>query len=174
LLIGEVARLLGITTKTIRYYEGIGLLDKPGRTESGYRLYDAQDLLRLYRIKQLQELGLSLERIRILLQEPERARSAQDILRTLEEEITTQITALEERREQIRSLLAQEPVDLLQQPQDTPPTLKLLQEYLGDQVAFDAASATEAGQLWTQLGNSSENWSSIWRLIPKHASKSAT
>jgi DNA-binding transcriptional MerR regulator len=152
LLIGEVAKLLGITTKTIRYYEGIGLLDQPGRTEAGYRLYDAQDLLRLYRIKQLQELGLSLERIRTLLQEPERARSAQAILHTLEEEITAQIAALEERREQIRTLLAQEePVDLLKQPQGAPPTLKLLQEYLGDQVAFDVATTTEAGQLWTQL-----------------------
>lgn len=151
LLIGEVAKLLGVTTKTIRYYEGIGLLDEPGRTEAGYRLYDAQDLLRLYRIKQLQELGLSLERIRFLLQEPERARSAQDILRTLEEEITAQITALEARREQIRTLLAQAPVDLLKQPQDAPPTLKLLQEYLGEEVAFDAAAATDARQLWTQL-----------------------
>lgn len=149
LLIGEVAKLLGVTTKTIRYYEGIGLLDEPGRTEAGYRLYDAQDLLRLYRIKQLQELGLSLERIRVLLQEPEQARSAQEILRTLEEEITAQIAVLEERRAQVRDLLAQAPLDLLQQPQHVPPTLKLLQERLGEQVAFDAATATN--QLWSQL-----------------------
>lgn len=151
LLIGEVAKLLGVSTKTIRYYESIGLLDEPGRTEAGYRLYDAHDLLRLHRIKQLQDLGLSLERIRILLQEPERAHSAEDILRTLEEEITAQITALEERREQIRGLLAQAPVDLLKQPQEAPPTLKLLQEYLGEEVAVDAAPTTDAGQLWTQL-----------------------
>jgi DNA-binding transcriptional MerR regulator len=150
LLIGEVAKLLGVTTKTIRYYEGIGLLHKPGRTETGYRLYDAQDLLQLYRIKHLQELGLSLERIRFLLQGPERARSAQEILRTLEAEVTAQITALEARREQIRELLAQAPLDLLAQSQEAPTTLKLLQEYLGQQAAVDTAT-TNVEQLWVQL-----------------------
>ncbi|RIK45155.1 MAG: hypothetical protein DCC55_00440, partial [Chloroflexi bacterium] len=80
---------------------------------------------------------------------PEQARSAQEILRTLEEEITAQIAVLEERRAQVRDLLAQAPLDLLQQPQHVPPTLKLLQERLGEQVAFDAATATN--QLWSQL-----------------------
>lgn len=151
LLIGEVAKLLGVTTKTIRYYESVGLLKEPPRTEAGYRLYDAQDLLQLYRVKQLQELGLSLERIRMLLQEPDQARSAQGILHTLEAEITAQITALEERRAQIRELLTQAPVDLLKQPHDLPPTLKLLQESLGEELTFDAATATDAEQLWAQL-----------------------
>lgn len=45
--IGEVARLVGVSTKTIRYYHQIGLLTEPARTESGYRLYDAGHLLRL-------------------------------------------------------------------------------------------------------------------------------
>lgn len=151
LLIGEVAKLLGVTTKTIRYYEGLGLLKEPQRTEAGYRLFDAQDLLQLHRIKHLQELGLSLERIRTLLEEPERARSAQDILCALEAEIAAQIAALEERRAQIRRLLAQTPVDLLQPSPDLPPTLKLLQESLGEQFVFDAAIATEAERLWAQL-----------------------
>ena len=126
LLIGEIAELLGITTKTIRHYEKIGLLNEAERTFSGYRLYDAQDLLRLYRIKQLQELGLSLDRIRIFLNEPEQAQSAEDILRSLEVEITAQIAELEARRKQIQDLLTQAPVDILKQPQEVPPSIKLL------------------------------------------------
>ena len=151
LFIGQVAELLGVTTKTIRYYEGIGLLGKAERTESGYRLYDAQDLLRLFRIRQLQDLGLSLERIRILVQESDRPRVAQDILHTLEAEITDQIAELEERRARVRELLAQAPTDLLAQSQGLPPTLKLLQEYLGGQVEFTASGAGYADQLWAQL-----------------------
>ncbi len=151
LLIGEVAELLGVTTKAIRYYEKIGLLGEPERTDAGYRLYHAEDLLRLYRVKQMQDLGLSLERIRILLQEPDRARVAEDILHTLEAEITAQIVELEVRREHIRDLLTQTPADVLMQPQELPPTLKLLQEQLGIQVALDTATATYAEQMWAQL-----------------------
>jgi DNA-binding transcriptional MerR regulator len=47
LQIGEVARLIGVSTKTIRYYHEIGLLDEPERATSGYRLYTARHLLRL-------------------------------------------------------------------------------------------------------------------------------
>ena len=47
--IGEVAALVGVSPKTIRYYHEVGLLAEPARTEAGYRLYTAQDLLRLQR-----------------------------------------------------------------------------------------------------------------------------
>jgi DNA-binding transcriptional MerR regulator len=43
----EVARLVGVTTKTVRHYEKVGLLGAPQRSEAGYRLYAADDLLRL-------------------------------------------------------------------------------------------------------------------------------
>ena len=67
LQIGEIARLVGVSTKTIRYYHEINLLAEPERTESGYRLYNAQHLLRLQRIRRLRSLGLSLDRIRAIL-----------------------------------------------------------------------------------------------------------
>lgn len=151
LLIGEIADLLGVTTKTIRYYEKIGLLDEPERTYSGYRLYSAQDLLRVYRIKQLQDLGLSLDRIRIFLREPERIQSTEETLQTLEAEISAQIAELEARRQQIRDLLAQAPVDILKQPREIPPTLQLLREQLGDQIDFDASKVSDGDQLRAQM-----------------------
>ena len=70
LQIGEIAQLLGVTPKTIRHYQKIGLIAEPDRTEAGYRLFNAQDLLRLQRIRRLQALGLSLKQIKTLLGEP--------------------------------------------------------------------------------------------------------
>lgn len=61
--IGDLAAELGLNTKTIRYYEGIGLLPEPERTASGYRLYDGNDLERLQFILKAKSIGLSLEEI---------------------------------------------------------------------------------------------------------------
>ena len=58
--IGELAKLNGATTKTIRYYELLGLLPKPERTDSGYRLYDEKDVERLSFIRKAKNLGFSL------------------------------------------------------------------------------------------------------------------
>jgi hypothetical protein len=72
LRIGEAARLVGVTTKkTIRHYEKVRLLGAPQRSEAGYRLYAAaDDLLRLQRVRRLQSLGLSLDRIKAVSASP--------------------------------------------------------------------------------------------------------
>lgn len=60
-----VAARTGLTKRTLRYYEEIGLLDPPSRTEGGYRLYSAADVRRLERIKRMRDLlGFSLAEIR--------------------------------------------------------------------------------------------------------------
>ncbi len=65
--IGDLAAELGLNTKTIRYYEHIGLLPEPERTASGYRLYDTSDLERLQFILKAKSIGLSLEEIADIL-----------------------------------------------------------------------------------------------------------
>ena len=60
LKIGELAKKSGATTKTIRYYELLGLLPEPDRTESGYRMYEEKDVERLIFIKKAKGLGFSL------------------------------------------------------------------------------------------------------------------
>ncbi len=65
--IGELAAAGGVTTKTIRYYESIGVLEEPDRSPSGYRTYDADALDRLDFVKQGQAAGLSLAEIRSIL-----------------------------------------------------------------------------------------------------------
>ncbi len=59
LKIGQIAKLSGTTTKTIRYYELLGLLHEPERTDSGYRLYEEQDVKRLTFMRKAKRLGLS-------------------------------------------------------------------------------------------------------------------
>lgn len=134
LQIGEVAKLIGVSPKTIRYYHEIGLLAEPKRTEGGYRLYTAQDLLRLQRIRRLRSLGLPLDRIKEILGEPdhEHEQMLRNALQSLVEELTAQILELEERREMLKKLLAKETIDQAQ-PLDEKPSLyiALVREQLG-------------------------------------------
>ncbi len=66
--IGEVAEQAGVTTKTIRYYETLGLLPEPERTHAGYRTYDNDTLDRLRFIRDAQATGLSLTEIHSILE----------------------------------------------------------------------------------------------------------
>ena len=67
LYIGELARRLGVNTKTIRYYESINLLPEPKRTANNYRVY-AQDVEnRLQFIKKAKSLGFTLREINEIL-----------------------------------------------------------------------------------------------------------
>ncbi|MBV8528711.1 MAG: MerR family transcriptional regulator [Candidatus Dormibacteraeota bacterium] len=58
--IGELAALTGVRVKTIRYYSDLGLVPEAGRTEAGYRRYDATSLARLELVRALRDLGLDL------------------------------------------------------------------------------------------------------------------
>lgn len=66
--IGEMARRTGVKVPTIRYYESIGLLDDPGRTEGNQRRYGDAELGRLAFIRHARDLGLSLDDIRDLIE----------------------------------------------------------------------------------------------------------
>lgn len=66
--IGEVARRIGVTTKTIRYYESIGLLPPARRTESGYRTYGPETVDRVQFIRDAQATGLNLTEIQSILE----------------------------------------------------------------------------------------------------------
>ncbi|NOQ42440.1 MAG: MerR family transcriptional regulator [Desulfuromusa sp.] len=64
--IGELAKTLGITTRTIRYYEEIGLMGPSERLGGGTRTYSRDDILRLKFILKLKELGISLKEMQEL------------------------------------------------------------------------------------------------------------
>ena len=72
--VGQVADLTGVTVRTLHHYDDIGLLSPRGRTRAGYRLYDGDDVDRLMRIMSYRELGLSLDDIATVLDDPGRDR----------------------------------------------------------------------------------------------------
>jgi MerR family copper efflux transcriptional regulator len=67
LLIGRLAKLSGVRSDTIRFYERTGLLPKPSRTGSGYRVYDDAALSQMRFIREAQSLGFSLDEIRRIM-----------------------------------------------------------------------------------------------------------
>ncbi len=64
LRVGAVARLAGVTVRTLHHYDEIGLLPPTGRSEAGYRRYSDADVERLQRILFYRELGFGLDQIR--------------------------------------------------------------------------------------------------------------
>lgn len=98
LKIGEVSRLSGIGIEALRFYEKSGLLDRPGRTYSGYRLYDESVLERLAFIKQAQVLGFTLDEIKQLISHK---RAGENPCVEVREIVRSRLTELNERIEQM-------------------------------------------------------------------------
>lgn len=67
--IGEVAERVGLSLRTLRYYEESGLITPAGRTAGGFRLYSERDVQRLLLIMQMKPLGFSLEQMRQVAQD---------------------------------------------------------------------------------------------------------
>lgn len=65
--VGELAKMAGITIRTLRFYDQIGLFSPSGYSQSGYRLYTEKDISHLQQILSLKELGLSLEQIKAVM-----------------------------------------------------------------------------------------------------------
>ncbi|MCA1222032.1 MerR family transcriptional regulator [Streptomyces sp. 8L] len=71
MLIGEVARRSGVSTRMLRHYDALGLVRPTGRTTGGYREYSAADVRRIFHVESLRSLGLSLKQIGRALEEPD-------------------------------------------------------------------------------------------------------
>lgn len=70
MLIGDVARRSGVSTRMLRHYDALGLVRPTGRTSGGYREYSDEDVRRLFQVESLRSLGLSLRQITRALQDP--------------------------------------------------------------------------------------------------------
>ncbi len=69
--VGALAKATGLTVRTLHHYDEIGLLQPSARLAGGHRLYDADDVARLYRIIRLRQLGFPLSQVAEVLAEPE-------------------------------------------------------------------------------------------------------
>jgi DNA-binding transcriptional MerR regulator len=70
LTVSQVARLAGVSVRTLHHYDEIGLLVPSGRSEAGYRLYEQPDLQRLQQVLFFKELGFPLEEIARIVRDP--------------------------------------------------------------------------------------------------------
>lgn len=109
LRIGDVAEMFGITPKTLRHYEKLGLV-VPEREENGYRLYSAENILRITHIRSLQALGLTLRQIKAILDDDTDGSFLQRILQSLLVDTEAELAALSERKQRIEELLNEQPV----------------------------------------------------------------
>ncbi|MFN3491057.1 MAG: heavy metal-responsive transcriptional regulator [Anaerolineales bacterium] len=108
--IQELAKITGVSAKTIRYYEEIGLLPAPARGENNYRQYDERDAERLRLVAGARRLDLSLEEIREILALRERreapCRVLLERLQQKADEIAERIRALQQMERDLRDLYA--------------------------------------------------------------------
>jgi MerR family copper efflux transcriptional regulator len=111
--IGELAQKAGVTPRTIRYYENLGLLSPSEREGKGFRYYTEAELTRLRKIDALQSLGLSLDEISSIIdlffEEPTMIRGKQKLLEILQahlRESDEKIEALTQFRSELQANIA--------------------------------------------------------------------
>lgn len=109
LKIGDVSKRSGIGIEALRFYEKSGLLDKPSRTYSGYRVYGEDVLERLAFIKQAQALGFSLDEIRRIVEDARKGQSpcdeVREIVRHRMEELDARLRELHRHRKELKATL---------------------------------------------------------------------
>lgn len=132
----DVAKLSGVSVRTLHYYDEIGLLAPSGRTTAGYRLYSDKDLLRLQQILINRTLGLSLNEIKRSLDEPDF-----DLPHQLRRQRSVLVDRLTETHKMIAAI--DSTLNQLSKPKDTPMDLKTIFD------GFDPADfEAEARQQW--------------------------
>src|ERR671913_1904732 len=109
LKIGEVSKRSGVGVEALRFYEKSGLLDRPSRTYSGYRVYGEDVLERLAFIKQAQALGFSLDEIRQIVDDARKGQSpcdeVREIVRRRMEELDERLRELQKYRRELKQTL---------------------------------------------------------------------
>lgn len=101
LTVGRVADLVGVSVRTLHHWDAIGLVRPSGRSWSGYRLYDGEDVARIHRVLVYRELGLALAQIGEILDDPsvdprEHLRRQKDLLEERIRRLTRTARAVDE------------------------------------------------------------------------------
>ena len=107
MLIGEVARRSGVSTRMLRHYDALGLVRPSGRTVGGYREYADDDIRRIFHVESLRTLGLSLRQIGRILDDPGFSPSA--LIGDLIKETETRLSREQELLKRLRAVDSSEP-----------------------------------------------------------------
>jgi DNA-binding transcriptional MerR regulator len=116
IIISDFVKLTRSTLKTVLYYHKIGLLEEPKRSSSGYRLYGAEELSRMRRIKHLKNLGLDLKQIKKVLGDTKNENNLSEVLKSLQCELLEEKKNIEIQLSKIEALLKQETLVLEKVP----------------------------------------------------------
>jgi Cu(I)-responsive transcriptional regulator len=107
--IGEAARLSGVSAKMVRHYEGLGLLPRVARTDSGYRQYSEAEVHTLRFIKRARDLGFSMEEIAELVGLwQNRRRASANVRRVAQkhaDDLAQRIAAMQDMQKTLRHLI---------------------------------------------------------------------
>jgi DNA-binding transcriptional MerR regulator len=107
---GELARMMGVSTDTLRHYERLGVLPKPPRTRSGYRQYPAAAVERVRLVRRAMAIGFTLEELARILAVRDRGGAPCRRVRAMAaaklDAVERQIADLAVVRDQLRGLLA--------------------------------------------------------------------
>lgn len=103
--VGEVARLAGISVRTLHHWDAVGLVQPTLRTTAGYRCYDAANLARVHRVLVYRDLGMSLAQIAAALDRPG---TVLDQLERQRELLREQTRHLEHRTRQVERMITME------------------------------------------------------------------
>ncbi|WP_431999189.1 MerR family transcriptional regulator [Streptomyces sioyaensis] len=104
--IGELAALVGISTRAVRHYHHLGLLPEPSRRANGYREYGLADAVALARLRRLAELGLALDEVRDVLAD-DSGRELAEVLAELDADLARQEEEIRSRRVRLAALRRQ-------------------------------------------------------------------
>lgn len=135
--IGQVAALVGVSTRTIRHWHHMGVLPEPTREANGYRSYSIQDAVLLARARRLTALGMSLEEVADSLSS-DQAADLNEILGELDQDLARQEQEIREARTRIAELRSR--TDTIGDDLLTPPALTQFVE----QLAAAGTSGTSA------------------------------
>jgi DNA-binding transcriptional MerR regulator len=165
--VGEVARLAGVTVRTLHHYDEVGLLRPSRRTPAGYRQYDGADLVRLQRILAYRELGFGLDDVGRLLDTAPGARDGPDDELTL---LRRQRDVLAQRIERLRQVLAAVETTMEARTMGIELTPQEILEVFGDddptQYADEAQQRWGGSDPWKQSQERSRRYTTAdWRAM---------
>lgn len=114
--VGELAKLTGVTIRTLHHYDEIGLVSPSARSRSSYRLYDDRDVLRLHQVLLLRELGMPLDEIAAALdgelEQPEVLRRHREVLVAKRARLDHMLAELDARIEEVQTGVSLRPQDI--------------------------------------------------------------
>lgn len=163
--VGETAARLGLTVRTLHHWDEIGLARPAARSSAGYRLYTDDDLDRLRRILVYRELGLDLDAIRAVLDEP--GDDVADQLRVQRAQVAQRIAQLQVLDEDLERMIAAQEHGILLSEHEQRETFGPAWDTNWPAEARDAYGGSRQWQQYAErsASRSADDWAAVTRLV---------